>query len=96
MAELKKRKVPERRCLGCNVSKPKSELIRVVRAPDGTVSLDFKGKKSGRGAYVCRDRKCLEKAVKSKRISKNLECEIPEEVMKMLFEEIESGEADYE
>ena len=47
-----KKKIPERKCLGCNISKPKIELARIVRAPDGSVSLDLTGKKSGRGAYV--------------------------------------------
>ena len=51
--EMKVKKQPVRQCLGCNEHKPKQELIRVVRAPDGTVSLDFRGKKSGRGAYLC-------------------------------------------
>lgn len=69
-----------RQCLGCNEHKPKVELWRVVRAPDGEVSLDFRGKKSGRGAYICHDLKCLRRVRKSKRVDKALECEIPEEV----------------
>lgn len=83
-----KKKQPERRCTGCGIKKPKIELIRVVRAPDGTVSLDFKGKKSGRGAYICRDTKCLKKAVKAKRLESNLECGIPDEVYAELEKEL--------
>ena len=70
--ELKKKKIPERQCLGCNEHKPKAELLRVVRAPDGSVSLDFKGKASGRGAYICKNPACFKKAKKAGRFSKNL------------------------
>ena len=69
-----------RQCLGCNEHKPKAEMIRVVRSPEGEISLDTKGKKSGRGAYVCFSVKCLNKARKSKRIERALDCAIPEEV----------------
>ena len=78
--EQKKRKIPERQCLGCNAHKPKGELLRVVRTPEGDVRLDFGGKMNGRGAYICRDVDCLRKARKSRRIDRNLTCEIPEEV----------------
>ena len=76
----KERKIPIRQCLGCNEHKPKAEMIRVVRSPEGEISLDTKGKKSGRGAYVCFSVKCLNKARKSKRIDRALDCTIPEEV----------------
>ena len=76
----KVRKIPVRQCLGCNEHKPKAELIRVVRSPEGDISLDTRGKKSGRGAYICHNVKCLNKARKSKRIERALECEIPEEI----------------
>lgn len=78
--EQKERKFPVRQCLGCNEHKPKTELIRVVRAPDGSVSLDFCGKKSGRGAYLCPKSACLMKARKSGRIARSLEVEIPDTV----------------
>ena len=90
----KKKKIPERKCLGCNESKPKAELIRIVRAPDGTVSLDFNGKKPGRGAYICKSVKCYEKAVKAKRIGRSLECEIPDEVIAALGEELARKESE--
>ena len=65
-------------------SRNKSELIRVVRSPEGEISLDLKGKKSGRGAYICRDLSCLKKARKGKRIERALECEISEEIYSAL------------
>jgi predicted RNA-binding protein YlxR (DUF448 family) len=78
--QKKVKKIPMRQCLGCNERKPKGELLRVLRTPEGEILLDFTGKKSGRGAYICRDVKCLKKARKSGRIGKNLECDIPDEV----------------
>ena len=89
--EQKKRKIPERQCLGCNEHKPKAELLRVVRTPEGAVVLDFKGRMNGRGAYICKDLACLKKARKSGRIAKNLECEIPEEVFDMMEKELEEN-----
>ena len=91
--EPKKRKIPERQCLGCNEHKPKIELIRVVRSPDGEISLDLTGKKSGRGAYICRSRKCLMKARKSKRIENILECKIPEEIYDEMVKSISEAES---
>ncbi|MBE6556615.1 MAG: YlxR family protein [Ruminococcaceae bacterium] len=86
--EQKKRKIPLRQCLGCNEHKPKSELLRVVRSPEGEVSLDFTGKKSGRGAYVCPSARCLARARKSGRIEKNLECRVSDEVYARMEEEL--------
>ena len=90
--EQKKRKIPQRQCLGCNEHKPKAELLRVVRSPEGDISLDFIGKKSGRGAYICRSLKCLQKARKSQRIDKNLECTIPDEVYDRMERELTENE----
>ena len=84
----KQRKIPLRQCLGCNERKPKKELLRVVRTPEGEITLDLTGKKSGRGAYICHDVKCLRKARKSGRIGKNLECEIPDEVYDRMEKEL--------
>ncbi len=89
-AENKQRKVPMRHCMGCAAEKPKSELLRIVRAPDQTVSLDFTGKKSGRGAYLCKCVQCLYKAQKSKRIEHALACEIPPEVYEMMGKELQA------
>lgn len=86
--EKKVRKIPVRQCMGCNEHKPKAELLRVVRAPDGMVSLDFTGKKSGRGAYICREVRCLQKARKSRRLERVLECVIPDEVYDAMEQEL--------
>ncbi len=90
--ERKTKKMPMRQCLGCNEHKPKVELIRVVRTPEGETVLDFTGKKSGRGAYVCRSLSCLKKARRSRRLEKNLSCEISDEV----YDKMESEISQYE
>ncbi len=84
----KPRKIPERRCIGCGQHFPKSVLIRIVRDPEGGISLDFTGKKAGRGAYLCRNVTCLRHAMKSHRAEQNLECRIPDEVYRALEEEL--------
>ena len=88
----KVKKIPQRQCLGCNEHKPKKELHRVVRSPEGEISLDFTGKKSGRGAYICWDVHCLKKARKSKRIDRSLECTVPEEVYDRMEQELAEHE----
>ena len=85
---LTPRKVPMRKCTGCAEHFPKMELIRVLRTPDGTIVLDATGKKSGRGAYICKNPACLKKARKARRLEASLECEIPEEVFLRLEEEL--------
>ena len=82
-----------RQCMGCNQHKPKQELLRVVRDPEGNISLDFTGKKSGRGAYLCFDVACLKKARKSKRIDRVLDCEIPSDVYDAMEEELANHES---
>ena len=89
---IKTKKIPSRKCLGCMQSFPKRDLIRLVRSPEGDISLDFTGKKSGRGAYICQNTTCFVKAKKAKRFEKNLECEIPEEVYASLEEELKTNE----
>lgn len=74
------KKIPERKCTGCNEKRPKKELIRIVRTPNGEIQLDDKGKISGRGVYICPDKKCFDKAKKAKRFERSLEVEIPEAV----------------
>ena len=83
------KKIPMRQCLGCREMKPKRELLRVVRSPEGEVSLDTRGKKPGRGAYVCPNADCLKKAVKTRALSRALETEISDEVMQRLAAELE-------
>ena len=86
MATVKK--IPSRRCTGCGEHFPKSELIRVVRSPEGEISLDMTGKKSGRGAYLCKNAECLRRARKARRIEQNLEVTIPAEVYEALEGEL--------
>ena len=93
---MTQRKIPLRRCNGCGESKPKKELVRVVRAQDGTVSLDLTGKKPGRGAYVCSSAACLAKARKARRIERALEVSIPDEIYAAMEAEIEKGEPNAE
>lgn len=85
---MKVRKTPMRMCSGCGESKPKMELVRVVRSPEGEISIDLTGKKPGRGAYLCRCAACLKKARKSKRIDRSLETTIPAELYDALEEEL--------
>ena len=84
--QVREKRLPERRCLGCGEHFPKSSLIRIVRKPDGGVSLDFVGKVSGRGAYLCKSAKCFRLARRARRIEQNLSCTIPE----TLYDELEA------
>ncbi|MBQ7098759.1 MAG: YlxR family protein [Oscillospiraceae bacterium] len=88
---MQQKKIPQRQCMGCRERKEKRELIRVVRAPDGGVSLDFRGKAPGRGAYICPDPMCLKKAIRSKALERSLETAIPEEIYARLEQEMEEG-----
>ena len=85
------KKIPQRQCMGCRERREKRELIRVVRAPDGGVSLDFRGQAPGRGAYICPDMACLKKALRSKALDRSLEVTIPEEIYARLEQEMEEG-----
>ena len=86
------KKIPMRQCVGCRKHKPKKELIRVVRSPEGTLSLDFRGKAPGRGAYLCPDGACLKKAIKSKALERGFEMAIPEEIYEDLTKKMEEGD----
>lgn len=81
---LPQKKIPMRQCLGCNEHKPKTELIRILRTPEGEITLDTTGKKSGRGAYICKNPACLKKLRKNRRAESNLGVSIPEEVWDQL------------
>ena len=85
------KKIPMRQCLGCREMKPKKELIRVVRSPEGEISLDFRGKANGRGAYICPNPDCLRKAVKARALERAFSAQIPQEVYDKLNEEMEAG-----
>ena len=86
------KKIPMRQCTGCREMKPKRELIRVVRSPEGEITLDFKGKSPGRGAYACPNVSCLKKAVKSRALERALDTAIPEEIYSSLSERMEAGD----
>lgn len=78
------KKIPQRTCLGCGESKPKKELIRIVKQSDENIFIDKTGKANGRGAYICNSVECLEKAIKSKRLEKNFETKIDNEIYESL------------
>ncbi len=85
------KKIPMRMCCGCGEMKPKRELIRIVRTPQGSVCLDLTGKMNGRGAYVCKNTKCLAALKKNKRAARTLECEIADSVYEEMLNELEQN-----
>lgn len=85
---MKKRKVPMRMCTGCSASRPKRELLRVVRTPQGEITVDPTGRVAGRGAYLCPDPDCLDKALRSKRLENALECTLSAETVDQLREAV--------
>ena len=102
---MKQRKMPLRKCTGCGEMKEKRELIRVVKAPDtkdengeiiakGEISLDLTGRKAGRGAYVCRNLACFEKARKTRRFERSLSCKIPDEVYEQMQSELAATDSE--
>lgn len=86
------KKIPMRMCLGCGEMKPKKELIRAVKSPEGDVSIDLTGKKAGRGAYICRSVECFGKARKSRRLERAFSCKISDEVYDTMEKELTEGE----
>ena len=78
------KKIPQRTCMGCNIKKDKKDFIRIVKNKDGEVNIDKTGKMPGRGAYLCDNIECLEKAIKTKRIEKTFEIKIEDEIYKKL------------
>ena len=89
---MQQKKIPMRQCIGCREMKPKKELIRVVRSPEGTISLDFRGKAPGRGAYLCPDAACLKRAIKAKALNRAFETEIPQEIYDDLLAKMEEAD----
>lgn len=93
-----KKRIPQRKCVGCGALKNKPDLIRVVRSPEkdnSEISIDPRGKKSGRGAYICKDENCLKKAVRARRFDKSFEIKVPEEILDTLLQQLkEAKEAD--
>ena len=84
------KKVPQRQCLGCREMKPKNELTRVVKSPDSEVSLDYSGKKPGRGAYICNDVNCLKRALKTNALTRAFKVKISENIFNELQQKITS------
>ena len=87
---MQQKKIPQRQCVGCRTMFPKRDLVRVVRSPEGEISIDLKGKKPGRGAYVCRNPECLKKAVKSRALGRAFGVEIPENIYDTLRAQLEA------
>ena len=88
---MKVKKVPQRKCVGCNEMKDKKDLVRIVRSPEGDISLDLTGRKNGRGAYVCPNEECITKAVKERRLERALDKAISDEVYQKLVEDFKNG-----
>ena len=86
---MAKGKIPVRKCTGCGEMKPKKEMVRVILTPDEKIELDLTGKKNGRGAYICRSRECLEKALRTHGLERSLKAAMPEEIAQDLIKELE-------
>ena len=85
---MKTKKVPMRMCLGCREMKPKRELVRIIRTPEGEIKLDTTGKASGRGAYICRNTECLKQSIKTRALSRAFDTVIGDEIFEVLEKEI--------
>lgn len=85
---MAEKKIPLRKCTGCNEMKPKKELVRVLKTPEDEIVLDKTGKKNGRGAYLCNSIECFRKAVKTKGLERSLQIKIPEEIYESLEKEL--------
>ena len=85
---MQAKRIPMRMCTGCGEMKPKKELIRIVKSAEGDISLDFTGKKNGRGAYICRSCECFEKARKARRLEKTFSCRIDESIYEVMADEL--------
>lgn len=90
--QMKTKKIPMRMCLGCGEMKPKRELIRVVKSKEGDISLDLTGKKSGRGAYICRSVECFDKARKARKFERSFSCQISEDIYNSMEGELKENE----
>ncbi len=84
------KKIPMRQCVGCREMRPKKELVRVVKSPEGAISLDFRGKAPGRGAYLCPNTECLKKAIRAKALERAFSTQIPPEVLDELVKTMEA------
>lgn len=89
---MKTKKIPMRMCLGCGEMKPKRELIRVVKSKEGDISLDLTGKRSGRGAYICKSVECFEKARKARKFERSFSCMISEDIYNSMEGDLRENE----
>lgn len=89
---MTQKKQPIRQCTGCGEMKPKKELVRVVKTPEGNIMLDRSGKLNGRGAYICHSTECYKKAVKSKRLEKAFSMAVPQNVSEQIEKELSTDE----
>ena len=85
---MQTKRIPLRKCIGCGEMKPKKELLRIVRSPEGSVSCDATGRSAGRGAYICPCADCLRAAHKAHRLERAFECAVPDEVYQRLEKEL--------
>ena len=83
--------IPQRMCTGCHEHRAKNELVRVVRSPEGEVSLDLTGRKNGRGAYICRSAECLKKARRQRALERALQQPISDELFEQMLAQIQEG-----
>ncbi len=90
---MQQKRIPLRKCTGCGEMKPKKELVRIVKDPEGAISLDRTGKKAGRGAYICPEEECLAAAKKARRLEKAFSCQIPDAVYTQLEEALQTNDA---
>jgi len=90
---MQQKRIPLRKCTGCGEMKPKKELVRIVKDPEGAISLDRTGKKAGRGAYICPEEACLAAAKKARRLEKAFSCQIPDAVYTQLEEALQTNDA---
>ncbi len=89
---MQQKRTPLRKCTGCGEMKPKKELVRIVKDPEGAISLDRTGKKAGRGAYFCPDEACLAAAKKARRLEKAFSCQIPDAVYRQMEEALRTND----
>ena len=90
---MQQKRIPLRKCTGCGEMKPKKELVRIVKDPEGAISLDRTGKTAGRGAYICPEEACLAAAKKARRLEKAFSCQIPDAVYTQLEEALQTDDA---
>ncbi|WP_204399985.1 RNase P modulator RnpM [Alkaliphilus hydrothermalis] len=89
---MKQKKIPLRKCLGCNEMKPKKDLLRVVRSNEGEINVDLTGKAAGRGSYICSDKECFQKAKKTKAFNRAYKCNVDDAIYEKLIQEIDVSE----